>query len=96
MLAITGLTISQDAVHAAGALHRGGVRRLILSGDHDFAAPFLAAGLIDRVLAYLPDGRASWVPEIPAAWPLLPPGYEITSVTHLTGFVRIEAAPRMR
>ena len=60
-------------------------------GEYDTAAPFLAAGLVDSVLACLPGGKASRVPEVPAPWPLLPPGYEITAVTRLSGFVCVKA-----
>jgi diaminohydroxyphosphoribosylaminopyrimidine deaminase / 5-amino-6-(5-phosphoribosylamino)uracil reductase len=91
MLSIAGLAIGHDAVRTAAILYRGGVQRLVVSGGYDTAAPFLAAGLIDSLLAYLPDGKASRVPEVPAPWPLLPPGYGITPVTRLSGFVCVKA-----
>jgi diaminohydroxyphosphoribosylaminopyrimidine deaminase/5-amino-6-(5-phosphoribosylamino)uracil reductase len=81
------------AVRAAALLHEGGVRRLVLSCGYDTAAPFLAAGLVDAIVAYVPEGEASRVPEVPAPWPLLPPGYEITTVTRLSGFVCVRAEP---
>jgi diaminohydroxyphosphoribosylaminopyrimidine deaminase/5-amino-6-(5-phosphoribosylamino)uracil reductase len=91
MLSIAGLPAGGDASLRAGLLHRAGVRRLILTGGPEIAGPFLAAGLIDRVQAYLPDGPASRQPAVPAPWPLLPPGFAITAVTRLDGFVRVEA-----
>jgi hypothetical protein len=55
------------------------------------AAPFLAAGLIDSVHAYLPDGPASRPAAVPAPWPLVPPGFISTAVTRLSGLVRVDA-----
>jgi diaminohydroxyphosphoribosylaminopyrimidine deaminase/5-amino-6-(5-phosphoribosylamino)uracil reductase len=91
MLRIPNPATGQDAAGTVAALYGGGVRRLVLSSGYDTAAPFLAAGLIDSVLAYLPDGKASRVPDVPGPWPLLPPGYEITAVTRLDSFVCINA-----
>jgi diaminohydroxyphosphoribosylaminopyrimidine deaminase/5-amino-6-(5-phosphoribosylamino)uracil reductase len=91
MLPVTGLPAGADAARSAALLYQGGVRRLILSGGHEIASPFLAAGLIDQVQSYLPDGPASRQPDVPAPWPLLPPGFAITAVTRLPGFVRVEA-----
>lgn len=46
----------------AAALYDGGVRRLLLDGGHDVATPFLDAGLVDRVVAYLPTAARHGVP----------------------------------
>jgi diaminohydroxyphosphoribosylaminopyrimidine deaminase / 5-amino-6-(5-phosphoribosylamino)uracil reductase len=91
MLRITNLATDHDAADTVAALYGGGVRRLVLSSGYETAAPFLAARLIDSVLAYLPDGKASRVPNVPGPWPLLPPGYEITAVTRLDSLVCIKA-----
>jgi len=82
-----------DSRQIAASLYRGGVRQLVLNGGLDVAAAFLRAGLIDRVLAYLPDGPASRRPATESPWPLLPPGFGITGVIRVSGFVRIDAAP---
>jgi diaminohydroxyphosphoribosylaminopyrimidine deaminase/5-amino-6-(5-phosphoribosylamino)uracil reductase len=77
----------------AAAAYRGGVRRLLLAGGLETAGPFLAAGLIDQVQAYLPHGKGSRKPSGTLPWPLLPPGFAITAVTRLAGFVRVDARP---
>lgn len=84
---------SRDPREIAASLYRDGIRHLVLSGGLDVAAGFLGAGLIDRVLAYLPDGPASRRPGTGSPWPLLPPGFAITAVTRIDGFVRINGAP---
>jgi diaminohydroxyphosphoribosylaminopyrimidine deaminase / 5-amino-6-(5-phosphoribosylamino)uracil reductase len=76
---------------AAAALYDCGVRRLLLDGGHDTARPFLDSGLVDRVLAYLPYGKASWRPAVELPWPLLPPGFVITDAVKTPNFVRVEA-----
>jgi diaminohydroxyphosphoribosylaminopyrimidine deaminase/5-amino-6-(5-phosphoribosylamino)uracil reductase len=91
MLSITDLAPGDSTARGIGRLFQGGIRRLILRGGYDVAAPFLAAGLIDSVHAYLPDGPASRQAAVPAPWPLLPPGFAITAVTRLSGFVRVDA-----
>jgi hypothetical protein len=55
------------------------------------AAPFLAAGLVDRVLAYVDGAAAQGQPSEALPWPLLPPGFTMTAVTRTEGFARIEA-----
>jgi diaminohydroxyphosphoribosylaminopyrimidine deaminase/5-amino-6-(5-phosphoribosylamino)uracil reductase len=72
------------------SLYEGGVRRLLLDGGLEVAAPFLAAGLVDRVLAYMADGRASRRPGVAFPWLLLPPGFAITGAFRVREFVRIE------
>lgn len=89
------LTPDEEAGRAATSLYEGGVRRLILDGA-DTAARFLAAGLVDCVVAYLPDEKASRQPDLAVSWPLLPPGFTITRVSRVSGFVRIEAEPGNR
>jgi hypothetical protein len=91
VLSLTGLEPGDGAAHSAARLFQGGIRRLLLRSGYDMAAPFLAAGLIDSVHAYLPDGRASRFATVPASWRLLPPGFTIGAVTRLGGFVRVDA-----
>lgn len=72
-------------------LYEAGVRILLLSGGLSVAAPFLAEKLIDRVIAYLPDGKASHRPDTSTPWPLLPPGFAITKTDRIAGCVRVDA-----
>jgi diaminohydroxyphosphoribosylaminopyrimidine deaminase/5-amino-6-(5-phosphoribosylamino)uracil reductase len=80
-----------DALTAARFLYEGGVRRLLLHGGQDTAIPFLAAGIVDRVLAYTPDGSASRRPADRPPWPEVPPGFTVTGAARVDGLVRIEA-----
>jgi diaminohydroxyphosphoribosylaminopyrimidine deaminase/5-amino-6-(5-phosphoribosylamino)uracil reductase len=82
-----------DAQLVAASLYEGGVRQLMLAGGLEVAAPFLAAGLVDRVLAYLPRGKASRRPGMVKPWPLLPPGFTITSAKRVGEYVQIEGQP---
>lgn len=80
-----------DALEVAGRLYEGGVRRLLLCGGPNLAAPFIAAGVLDRVLAYAPEGHPSHRPADFLPWPELPPGFTVTSAARTGGLVRIEA-----
>jgi diaminohydroxyphosphoribosylaminopyrimidine deaminase / 5-amino-6-(5-phosphoribosylamino)uracil reductase len=83
-----------SAVDAAAALYDGGVRRLLLEGGHDAATPFLAAHLVDRVVAYLLPGGSSRHPAAELPWPLLPPDFVITGAVRTERYVRIDGHPR--
>jgi diaminohydroxyphosphoribosylaminopyrimidine deaminase/5-amino-6-(5-phosphoribosylamino)uracil reductase len=93
ILGLKGIPLGADPRAIAASAYEGGIRQLLLGGGLDVAAPFLAAGLVDRVLAYLPDGTASRTPSATLPWPLLPPGFAITATVRLDGVVRIEAQP---
>jgi diaminohydroxyphosphoribosylaminopyrimidine deaminase / 5-amino-6-(5-phosphoribosylamino)uracil reductase len=82
-----------SAREIASWLYQAGVRHLVLSGGLDVADAFLRAALIDRVLVYVPAGPASRQPGPGSLWPLLPPGFGITAVTRVSGFVRVDAGP---
>jgi diaminohydroxyphosphoribosylaminopyrimidine deaminase/5-amino-6-(5-phosphoribosylamino)uracil reductase len=75
----------------ADCLYVGGVRRLLLHGGAGLAAPFIAAGVLDRVIAYAPEGHASHRPASSLPWPELPPGFAVTGAARTGGLVRIEA-----
>ena len=75
----------------ADCLYEGGVRRLLLHGGPGLAAPFIAAGVLDRVIAYAPEGHASHRPAGSLPWPELPPGFAVTGAARTGGLVRIEA-----
>jgi diaminohydroxyphosphoribosylaminopyrimidine deaminase/5-amino-6-(5-phosphoribosylamino)uracil reductase len=77
----------------AASMYAGGVRQLVLGGGLDLAEPFLTAGLVDRVLAYLPNGSGSRKPSMTLPWPLLPPGFAITGAVKVGGFVCIDGRP---
>ncbi len=81
-----------DACEAATQLFDAGVRMLILDGDQSVAEPFLIAGIIDHVIAFLPDGKASRRPQVAAPWPLLPPGFAMNQLGRVGGFVRVHAS----
>jgi diaminohydroxyphosphoribosylaminopyrimidine deaminase/5-amino-6-(5-phosphoribosylamino)uracil reductase len=86
-----------DPAEVLASLYEGGVRRLLLWGELAMAAPFLAADFIDRIYAYVPDGRPSRKPETILPWPQLPAGFAVIDAARLPGFVRIlaqrESAP---
>ncbi len=92
----TGILVLYDqppgtsAAETAAVLYDGGVRRLLLDGGHDVATPFLDAGLVDRVVAYLPHGIASRRPGAELPWPLLPPGFVITGTARTDSLVRVD------
>jgi diaminohydroxyphosphoribosylaminopyrimidine deaminase / 5-amino-6-(5-phosphoribosylamino)uracil reductase len=81
-------TPPQDAL---GQIYAGGVRALVLDGGLSLAGPFLAAGLVDRVVVYVADALPSRRPGEALPWPLLPPGFTMTSVTRIGRFARVEA-----
>jgi diaminohydroxyphosphoribosylaminopyrimidine deaminase/5-amino-6-(5-phosphoribosylamino)uracil reductase len=93
ILALEDQPPGTSARQAAEALYDGGVRRLLLDGGYETAAPFLNAGLVERVLAYLPYGNASRRPGGDLPWPLLPPGFVVTSTARTENFVRISGQP---
>jgi diaminohydroxyphosphoribosylaminopyrimidine deaminase / 5-amino-6-(5-phosphoribosylamino)uracil reductase len=85
------LAPGDDAHLNASLLYDGGIRAVVLNGGLDVAGPFLDAELVSRIVAYLPDGKASRRPDVAASWQLLPPGFVIGRVTRLRGFVRVDA-----
>jgi diaminohydroxyphosphoribosylaminopyrimidine deaminase/5-amino-6-(5-phosphoribosylamino)uracil reductase len=93
ILALAGQPAGRTAAEVAAALYDGGARRLLLDGDYDTAAPFLDAGLVDRVVAYLPHGNASSRPAAGLPWPLLPPGFVIMDIIRTESFVRVDGHP---
>jgi diaminohydroxyphosphoribosylaminopyrimidine deaminase/5-amino-6-(5-phosphoribosylamino)uracil reductase len=88
ILSLKDAAPGEDPHAVAAALYDGGVRRLLLHGGIETAGPFLAADLVDSVLAYMPDGSGSRRPRQNLPWPLLPPGFTITDVDRIDGYVR--------
>jgi diaminohydroxyphosphoribosylaminopyrimidine deaminase/5-amino-6-(5-phosphoribosylamino)uracil reductase len=89
-----GILLLKDVPPGAGSgemaelQYAGGVRRLLLQGGLDMAAPFLGASLVDRVIAYLRAGASSRRPAAEPPWPLFPPEFTMTGITKVEGFVR--------
>ena len=83
----------RTAADVAASLYDGGVRYLLLDGGNDVAAPFHAARLIDRVLAYMPHPNASRRPSADLPWPLLPPGFSISGIDRTEDFIRVDGRP---
>jgi diaminohydroxyphosphoribosylaminopyrimidine deaminase/5-amino-6-(5-phosphoribosylamino)uracil reductase len=78
-------------------LASGGVRTLLLDGGEALAEPFLAGGLIDRVVAYSPRRDPSWRPgpsPSGASLAFPPSGFELTGVQSAGSWVRLSAHPR--
>ena len=90
ILAIKDQLLGTGAAEAAMALYDGGVRHLLLDGGRDAVGPFLASGLVDHVVAYMPYRSASRRPASGLAWPLLPPGFVVASVVKTESFVRVD------
>jgi diaminohydroxyphosphoribosylaminopyrimidine deaminase/5-amino-6-(5-phosphoribosylamino)uracil reductase len=93
ILALADQLAGTSAAQAVATLYDSGVRRLLLGGGYDAAAPFLAAGLVDRVVVYLPYGDASSRPAVGLPWPLLPPDFVITATARTENFVRVDGHP---
>ena len=89
ILELGGRPPGMGAGQLAARLHASGVRLLLLQGALDVAGPFLGAGLIDRVVAYLAPASSSVRPAAPRPWGLLPPGFGITEISRVSGFVRV-------
>lgn len=75
----------------ATALYQHGVRSLLLNGDHTLAAPFLAAGLIERLVVHIDEMDTTHHPDPALPWPVLPPGFVLTMVSRSDSGVRAEA-----
>ena len=91
ILKLANLIPGTKPLAAASSLYTGGVRHLLLSGGLEAAKPFLAESLVDRVLAYLPDGSAASKPTHGRPWAQLPPGFAITRASRTDTFTCIEA-----
>lgn len=76
---------------ALATLYRGGVRSVLLTGDEYRVRPFVHAGLIDRMTAYLPDPHPLAATPPGHAVRVLPEGFRLVAVTKLAGWVRVWA-----
>ncbi|MDR0345926.1 MAG: bifunctional diaminohydroxyphosphoribosylaminopyrimidine deaminase/5-amino-6-(5-phosphoribosylamino)uracil reductase RibD, partial [Nocardiopsaceae bacterium] len=69
ILDMHGACVGAGPAAVAASLYENGVRSVLLVGGLDLAAPYLAAGLVDRLYAYLPDGDASRKAPTALPWP---------------------------
>ncbi|MCA1673377.1 MAG: hypothetical protein LC799_14655 [Actinobacteria bacterium] len=76
---------------ALDALYRGGVRSILLVGDHERVLQLLNAGLVDCVSAYLSDKQAPTNAQSRHDTFALPDGVRLVEVTKLPGWVRLSA-----
>jgi diaminohydroxyphosphoribosylaminopyrimidine deaminase / 5-amino-6-(5-phosphoribosylamino)uracil reductase len=68
-----------------------GARTVLLYGSGALAAPYLEAGMIEKVVCYVPFRSPSSTPPAMARIQIVPNGYQLQKVTRLDGWVRIEA-----
>jgi len=93
ILTIADQPLGTRAELAAQAIYDVGVRHLLLLGDHERVRPFLEAGIVDRLIAYMPDDSASGCASPGLPWPLFPSGFVITSAGRANGYVRVDGQP---
>jgi diaminohydroxyphosphoribosylaminopyrimidine deaminase/5-amino-6-(5-phosphoribosylamino)uracil reductase len=77
-------------------LQAGGVRHLLLDGNTELAEPYLADDLVDHIVAYLPDCRPSSSPSCAGQGTMPPPGFHLTEVCRIPGYVKVSASRRGR
>ncbi len=89
ILQLGSSSLAQRPLSLLASLHAGGVRSVLLSGDLAFAAPFVQAGVVDRVVQYFStEGSSSCPRPGDAAWSFLPPGFKIVNIARLGGHVK--------
>ncbi|MEV5302935.1 bifunctional diaminohydroxyphosphoribosylaminopyrimidine deaminase/5-amino-6-(5-phosphoribosylamino)uracil reductase RibD [Amycolatopsis methanolica] len=91
MVELDGLASGGSPADLLASLHQGGVRSAVLNYNETNATSFLAAGLVDQVLVYLParsagSGGLGFGPE-----EFIPARYELREVRKTNGFVVIRA-----
>ncbi|MFI1733484.1 bifunctional diaminohydroxyphosphoribosylaminopyrimidine deaminase/5-amino-6-(5-phosphoribosylamino)uracil reductase RibD [Streptomyces acidicola] len=80
-----------SAAEVGFTLSRTGARSVLIEGTPEVASAIAAAGMMDRVITYLPHTPQSWIPGVPHdALSLTSDGYRLAGVTRLGGYVRIE------
>ncbi|UQS26072.1 bifunctional diaminohydroxyphosphoribosylaminopyrimidine deaminase/5-amino-6-(5-phosphoribosylamino)uracil reductase RibD [Amycolatopsis thermalba] len=91
MIELDGVASGGSPEELLASLHQGGIRSAVLNYSATKAAPFLAAGLVDQVLVYLPArtagaGSVGYGPE-----EFIPARYGLREVRKTNGFVVIRA-----
>lgn len=72
-------------------LSKTGARSVLIEGMPEVASAIVKAGMMDRVISYLPHTPPSWIPDEPLdALSLTPDAYRLADVTRLGGYVRVE------
>jgi diaminohydroxyphosphoribosylaminopyrimidine deaminase / 5-amino-6-(5-phosphoribosylamino)uracil reductase len=80
--------LSAGPAAVLASLYTGGVRIVLLNGPRHLAWPFLRAGLIDLVAAYVPDydrqgRRQPSITNDPASYAFAPHGFTLVQVQHI-------------
>jgi diaminohydroxyphosphoribosylaminopyrimidine deaminase/5-amino-6-(5-phosphoribosylamino)uracil reductase len=72
-------------------LYERGVRSVVLDGGRKLAEPFIEAGMVDRVVAYV-SGLDAATPLLgPEQGYLLAEGFRLVEVTRQSTYVRVQA-----
>ena len=77
-----------EILKRVGAL---GARTVLLNGNSTLATPFLDAGIVEKIVCYLPSQSPSSIPQATERVQIIPNGYRLREVTRLDDWVRIEA-----
>ncbi|MGV9386223.1 bifunctional diaminohydroxyphosphoribosylaminopyrimidine deaminase/5-amino-6-(5-phosphoribosylamino)uracil reductase RibD [Nonomuraea sp. NPDC003707] len=75
-----------DPEHVLRTLYASGVRSLLMVGDQRLAAPWVAGGVVDEVVIYLP-GRT---PSAAAGEPVAPAGFSIAAVRRAGDYMVVQ------
>jgi diaminohydroxyphosphoribosylaminopyrimidine deaminase / 5-amino-6-(5-phosphoribosylamino)uracil reductase len=86
------LDSDSDSAELLTAIAELGARTVLLRGSGTLAASYLEAGMIEKVICYVPFSSPSSTPPAMERIQIVPNGYRLQKVTRLDGWVRIEAA----
>jgi diaminohydroxyphosphoribosylaminopyrimidine deaminase/5-amino-6-(5-phosphoribosylamino)uracil reductase len=82
--------LSGNAVKILTLLSQAGARSALLHGASDIASLLFAAGVVDRIIVYLPATPNSWSPDAQhGQLGALPAGYRLVEVTRQGDYVRL-------
>jgi diaminohydroxyphosphoribosylaminopyrimidine deaminase / 5-amino-6-(5-phosphoribosylamino)uracil reductase len=89
VLNLAPVTVDAGPKAMLSTLYGNGIRSVLLHGGLGLAEPFLAAGLIDRVIAYLPLEEPSKQPVLNEAWDLIlmPTGFRCIHIERYEQYV---------
>ncbi|MFF3442845.1 bifunctional diaminohydroxyphosphoribosylaminopyrimidine deaminase/5-amino-6-(5-phosphoribosylamino)uracil reductase RibD [Streptosporangium sp. NPDC002721] len=80
-----------DPASTLRALYADGIRFLLLDVGPDLAGPFVAAGLVDHVVAYLPDEPSPSRVPMGGKSSVVPADFRIARIERVAGHVRVHA-----